>query len=60
MKFKQISAIKVGDKPDVVVFALDERGDIYAYHADIPHIVKGTWNKLPEHEKGEPNIRHLD
>ena len=48
MTLKQITAVRVGDKYDIVVFGLTTAGDeVYALHTSPTHLNKGEWIKVP-------------
>ena len=46
MTLKQITAVKVGDKYDIIVFGLTHEGEVYALHTHAGHLDKGEWVKL--------------
>lgn len=46
MTLKQITAVKVGDKYDIVVFGLTAEGEAYALHTHAGDLQKGEWVKL--------------
>lgn len=51
MTLKQITAVRVGDKYDIVVFGLDVEGQVYALHTHAGNLNKGEWVKLPTQVK---------
>lgn len=59
MQFKQISAVKVGERYGIVLFALSEEGHIYSYHTLVGNLSKGRWSKVdaPKEEAAQPKVR---
>lgn len=53
MTLKQITAVRVGDKYDIVLFGLTIDGETYALHTHAGQLNKGEWIKLPTKVKGE-------
>lgn len=46
MQFKQISATKVGEKYDIILYALSDEGDIYVLHTHARNPGHGEWKKV--------------
>ena len=46
MQFKQISAIRVGEKYDIILYALSDEGDIYVLHTHAKNPGYGEWKKV--------------
>ncbi len=51
MTLKQITAVRVGEKYDVIVFGLDVEGQVYAINTHAGNLNKGEWVKLPTQVK---------
>ena len=51
MTLKQITAVRVGEKYDMVVFGLDIEGQVYALRTHAGQLTKGEWVNLPTRVK---------